>query len=334
MDFMRKRDQRRALATSDVVFILGAGRSGTTWLHLLVGAHSLVATGQESQLFNNYLRSLYEQWNRELEYPETDKLRKHGITSYIDEARFIELLRQFALSVFENVMNAKPGATCFLEKSPNNAFNVDLIHKCFPDAKFVHMLRDGRDVVTSMLAAKSSWGREWAPTHAYDAAAEWVDAVSETRRLADMTDRYFEVRYESLLENGADDLRSLYEFLELPCSDEEIAEIYDRFSFDKVRNNKYSRDVFLNPGVAKASGTEDRPEPTGFFRKGVAGDWQNSLTEKQLAEVYWAAGDLLKSLSYVDEYERPASPPSSVRRRQRMVEAKGALKRLGSRFLR
>jgi len=316
-----------------VVFVVGSGRSGTTWLHLMLGAHPSVATGQESQLFNNYLRRLYEQWQRELSYPETDKLRKHGITSYIDETRFIQLIRQFALSVFENVLDAKPGATVFLEKSPNNSFNIDLIHKCFPDARYIHMIRDGRDVVTSMLAARKSWGKQWAPVHAYDAATEWVEAVRESQRLASTSACYMEIRYEDLLANGPSELGRLYGFLDLPVDDSMTSEIYDRFSFEKVKKNEYSRDVFLNPGIAKASGTESRPEPTGFFRKGVAGDWRNALTDVQLAEVHWAAGELLDSLSYIDEHSPSEKAPASVRRREAIRKVKSRLKKLGASLL-
>jgi hypothetical protein len=299
----------------------------------MLGAHPLVATGQESQLFNNYFRKIYEQWNRELRYPETDKLRKHGITSFIDEAQFIELIRQFAISVFGNVLAAKPGATTFLEKSPNNSFNIDLIFNCFPDAKYVHLMRDGRDVVTSMLAAKSSWGRQWAPDHGYDAGLEWVEAVSQSRRLREMTDRYIEIRYEDLLSNGYETLGKLFDFLGLACNVDKVAEIYDRFSFKKLKANEYSRDVFLNPGVARASGTEHRPEPQGFFRKGVAGDWKNSLSEKHLAEVYWAAGKLLAQLSYTDQDLTPRNMPCSVRRRKLISRAKDNLKKVGSKVL-
>ena len=300
----------------------------------MLGAHPNIATGQESQLFNNYLSKLYDQWCRELRYPETDKVRKHGITSYIDETQFISLLRDFATTVFSNVLDAKPSASLFLEKSPNNSFNIDLIYKCFPDAKYVHLIRDGRDVVTSMLAAKSGWGRRWAPDYAYDAAAEWVEAVSESKRLKTMTENYLEVRYEELLAIGPEKLHEVFEFLQLDESRESVADIYDRFAFDKLKANKYQRDVFLNPGVAKASGTESRSEPDGFFRKGIAGDWKNALSEGQLAEVNWVAGELLQELGYLKEFEKPAAAPASIRRRKMFGRGKAALKRMGSSILR
>jgi len=321
------------MKTSDAVFIVGSGRSGTTWLHMMLGSNERIATGQESQLFHKYLRGLYEQWQRELSYPESDKLRKHGISSYISEEQFIEYVRDFATSIFDNVLTAKPGATLFLEKSPNNSFNVDLICKCFPDARFIHVLRDCRDVVASMLAAKKGWGGRWAPRSAHDAAAEWVSAVTESMRLAEIAEKYIEVRYETLLSEGCAELRRVFEFLDLECSESEAEDVYQRFAFDKLKKNEYSRDVFLNPGVAKASGTRDLPEPKGFFRKGIAGGWKTSLSDAQVEEIYWAAGELMHELGYIDSPSRPARMPGSVRRQQLLAKTKQKVSALGAKLL-
>lgn len=317
----------------NIVFIVGAGRSGTTWLQMMLGAHPAIATGQESQIFHNYLRKLHEQWQRELDYPETNELRKHGITSYIDDDRFTELMRHFAIGVFENIFVAKPGASMFLEKSPNNSFNIDLIVRCLPDARFIHVIRDGRDVVTSMLAAKKSWGRHWAPEYAADAASEWQRAVTESSRLGGLSDHYIEVKYEELLSNGPDELRRVFGFLELPLEESHVFDIYDRFAFSKLQTNQYERDVFLNTGIAKASGTADRPEPKGFFRKGIAGDWQEYLSASQLREVYWVAGKTLKALGYAQNSTVVSQTPWSIRRRRVVSGAKRIIRAFGARLL-
>lgn len=317
----------------DIVFIVGAGRSGTTWLHLMLGAHPEIATGQESQIFDRYLRKLDEQWNRELHYPQTDALRQHGISSYIGPEKFYGLMRDFAVGVFENVLGAKPGASMFLEKSPNNSFNVDLIIRCFPGARFVHVIRDGRDVVTSMLAARTGWGRQWAPRYAADAAAEWNRAVTECRRLATLSPNYAEVRYEDLLSHGVPELQRVLEFIDKPLSKVAAQDIYDRFSFEKLKGDEYPRDVFKNTGIATASGTVDRPEPEGFFRKGVAGDWRNQLTRTQLAETCWVAGETLAELGYIDSVAGGANLPWSIRKRRFVAAVKSRLRRLGSRLL-
>jgi len=65
-----------------------------------------------------------------------------------------------------------------------------------------------------------------------------------------------------------------------------------------LKSNKYDKKTFINPGERVASGTEERPEPTNFFRKGVSGSWKTELSMQQLAEFNWVAGDLLHELGY------------------------------------
>jgi len=318
----------------NIIFIVGAGRSGTTWLHMMLGAHPAVATGQESQLFEKYLRKLDDQWQRERQYPDTEDLRHHGITSYVSEDKFTELLRNFATGIFANVLDAKPGATVFLEKSPNNSFNIDLIARCFPGAKFIHVIRDGRDVVASVLAARKSWGRQWATKYAAEAAKAWQRAVTESARLEQLVGSYTEIRYEALLSDGHAELVRIFDFLGLPADEAFISETYRRFSFSKLQSNQYDRDVFLNTGVATASGTARRAEPKGFFRKGVAGDWQNSLSRKDLAEIYWVAGPTLAALGYLSADTRlPGRAPWSIRLRELASVLKSGIRKFGRKVL-
>ena len=299
----------------------------------MLGSLDQVATGQESQLFENYIRGLYERWREELEFPDSAEYRRHGISSYINEEQFFACIRRFAVSIYENVFVAKAGASVFLEKSPNNSLNAELILRCFPEAKFIHVIRDGRDVAASMLAARSGWGKIWAPRYGGRAAIEWRDAVRSSRRLRDLTERYIEVRYEDLLNRGEAELRRVVDFLGLAIDDEQISDIYTRFSFNKLQAGKYDRQVFLNPGEARASGTEDKPEPPGFFRKGVAGDWVNSLSKADVEEIYWVAGTLLAELGYCDSDPTPTRMPGTLRRRQRLERAKSAVRKLGGRLL-
>jgi hypothetical protein len=298
----------------------------------MLGAHPVIATGQESQVFEKYLRKLDDHWHREMRYPDTHELRRHGITSYVDEKKFTRLMRDFAVGVFEDVLAAKEGATIFLDKSPSSSLNIDLMTRCFPGAKYIHMIRDGRDVATSKLAARKSWGRQFAPQYAADAAAEWQEAVTECLRLREMPNSYHEIRYEELLANGPGELGAVFDFLELPFDDASVAEIYQRFSFKKLQKNDYQRDVFLNTGVATASGTADRPEPKGFFRKGISGDWKNSLTASQLAEIYWVAGETLRKLGYAEDIPPASREPWSIKRRRLAAGFKTSIRKIGKRI--
>jgi hypothetical protein len=318
----------------EIVFIIGAGRSGTTWLHLMMGSHAAIATGQESQVFNEYLAPLYRRWEAELAWPATEQVRKHGISSYLTEAEFVGLLRRFALDVLGKVFSDKPGATHILEKSPNNSFHIDLIRRCFPEARFIHVIRDGRDVATSMLMAGEGWGRSWAPTRVEDAALEWRAAVRGALRAKDAGRNYTEVRYEDLLANGEAELVRLFDFVGIQVSPEEARETYARFSFDKLKAGDYSRSVFANPGLSPASGTRERKEPPGFFRKGVSGDWQNLFRGADLRAFLWVAGDLLHDLGYLEPGVRiPPGPPLSLRARSWLRSARASLASVGKKVL-
>ncbi len=318
----------------DFVFIIGAPRSGTTWLHLMMGAHARVATGQESQLFERYLSVMADRWQEELDWPESEDVRKHGISSYLSEDEFTKLLRDNALLVFSRVLAQKAGATHVLEKSPNNAKHTPLIHRCFPEARFIHVVRDGRDVANSMIRASEGWGRSWAPSRIEAAAESWSDSVRAARSTQSFSSHYTEVRYEDLLTRGVEELSRLFEFCGLPSTTEECRETYDRFHFDKLKSGDYERTVFKNPGRSAASGTEGRKEPPGFFRKGEAGQWREELTPADLRAFHWVAGDLLVELGYADRAEATqTAPPLGLRVRRARSRLRSRVVSLGRRLL-
>lgn len=318
----------------NLVVIIGAGRSGTTWLHLMLGSHPRVATGQESQVFARYLAPLMETWESELAWSQGEGVRQHGISSYLTEERFVGLLRHFALEVMGSVLAEKPTATHLLEKSPNSSYHVDLINRCLPGVRFIHVIRDGRDVAASMLGARSGWGRSWAPSHVEQAALEWRRSVEAALQAKAFAPRYAEVRYEDLLDGGVAELVRLFDFLDVPVSTPEAQEIYEAHRFDRLKSGDYRRDTFKNPGVVRASGTPDRKEPPGFFRKGKSGTWREELTRADVAEFLWVAGELLQNLGYLgDEARLPTRPPSRLRLRRLLRSSRAALVRGGKRVL-
>lgn len=314
----------------NMIFIIGAGRSGTTWLHLMLGSHEKIATGQESQLFNNYLSHLITQWKSELNYPKTSKVRFHGISSYIDENEFYQLLTNFSDGVFSNALKAKKTATYLLEKSPNNSLHVKEIYRCYPNAKFIHLIRDGRDVTASILAAKKSWGKAWHHRTAEDAINEWQSLLSASREVSELTENYIEVRYEDLLTDGTNQLKRIFEFLEIDATEPALQEMYDSHAFSKLKKNDYKKDTFLNTGITQASGTDSRHEPKEFFRKGIAGDWKISLSKKQISEVEWVAGDLLNQLGY--SCDKPNAKPFHMKLRRLKSALRSSISTMIHRF--
>lgn len=86
---------------------------------------------------------------------------------------------------------------------------IHLLNQIFADAQFIHLIRDGRDVASSVL--KQSWG----PSDIVEAAQWWNDHVWVVRRMGSIlgSERYLEVRYEELIMDTENELRRVCTFL-------------------------------------------------------------------------------------------------------------------------
>jgi LPS sulfotransferase NodH len=215
----------RAFMGHNLVFLVGAPRSGTTWLQRLIASHPRVRTGQESRAFDAYLGLYLRTWNAEVERRTRPGLAARpgvGLGAYLRREDVVDCLR-FTVAKMMAAAGLRAGEV-FLEKSPGHATYVSEIKAVFPDARFIHIHRDPRDVIGSMLVASRSWGRDWAP-HAVNAAVDrWarsIRAVRESKQEIGGED-FFEVTYGDLRVDPASVLRTLAPFLGLPWAEEEI----------------------------------------------------------------------------------------------------------------
>ena len=85
-----------------------------------------------------------------------------------------------------------------------------LLHKTLPEARFVHVIRDGRAVALSLS------GLSWGPQTAAEAADRWVADIERARKMARRLPHYAEVRYEELVADPEPSLRRACELCELP----------------------------------------------------------------------------------------------------------------------
>jgi LPS sulfotransferase NodH len=171
------------------LFIVGAPRSGTTWLHQLLATHPDVATGGEAHLFCEGVGALFD--NHDDDDPNM------GLSTWVTRPELVAFVRQLADGVFMTMRDAlRPGATRILDKTPNHVPYAARLAEVYPDATFVHIIRDARDSVSSQHDLWSSWDSQ---IGAWDAAAAaWRVAVEDARRhLGGL--HYHEVRYEDLV---------------------------------------------------------------------------------------------------------------------------------------
>lgn len=278
------------------VYVIGAPRSGTTWIQNMLGSHPAVCAPQETGLFHSFLSVWQAKWDQELADSSRPDARRRGLASVLTTEQFTGLLRRNALDVYRAALHAKPGASVLLDKEPSNTLHTPLVVEVFPEARFIHLVRDGRDVAASMVAAHEGWARDWAPATVADAARSWRQHVAAGRRAGDLGRPYLEVRYEDLLAEPVDRLLELFAFAGVDSTRAEGAATAEEFSFDRVSRDGGGRSGIAWGGEISRSGAVG--EPKGFYRKGAAGGWRDEWSTFQQAEFDRVAGDLLVETGY------------------------------------
>lgn len=250
-----------------LVFIVGARRSGTNWLQRVITAHpDVVGIPSETHLFSHGIAQLEDRVQH-----ATPGLARSGYT-YMSRDAFLDTIRAFCDRMFGDLAEIlDPGARLIAERTPWHVYQLELIGSVYPDARVVHIVRDGRDVARSLLSM--SWG----PTEIRDAAEEWRSSVEAGRRDGSQLAHYLEVRYEDLLTRSDEQVRQLYEWLDLPAD----PQVLER--------------------TLTEAGIPYNVDPKSFSTE--AGKWRDALPARDVRAFEHVAGNLLDELGY----ERAAS---------------------------
>lgn len=267
------------------VFVIGNGRSGTTWVYDLLTAHPEVAGIFESWLFGRGtgVRGLFHdsQWSPEMIELGKAKLgRRYGLNALGTREEMLLEVRDLATRWFARAL--EPGHRYLVEKTPDHLHAIGLIAEVFPEARFVHVLRDPRDVADSMRAA-AAWNPGWAGRTGRRAiaaaAAEW-NAEVPAGRIAGraLGDRYTEVRYEELKADTHAALERLFAFCGIEAGEAAVEAA--------VRANDFAG--------AHGSGAGEG----SFRRRGVSGGWRTSLSLHERLAVERHAGAAMRDLGY------------------------------------
>ena len=292
-----------ALPAPKLLVVAGCPRSGTTWLQLLLAQHPKVATCNETSLFV-YVEGLQRRWS--WEFDRSPSPRQVGLSRLLSQQEFDGLCRDFAAAVISKIGRLQPGAEIVLDKTPEHILQWELILKLFPDAYFLHVVRDPRGVAASMLAAsRSPWGAAWASKTVVTAATRWREAIEAGRHLAKATDRFLEVRYESVLSDGPAQLERICEWLDLTYAPDFPAKAVEACRIENLRSGSSS---IAAPWALKE-------EPPDFFRRGEANGWRDELRGVDVKTLEYLVRDLMVDVGYTPAVSGPLRKPFAVRLR-------------------
>ena len=187
------------------IFLVGAARSGTTILRLMLDQHPEICWfGEFGYAVDQIdLDGNEPEISRYHEYLEFNRIFKSHNIKRDRKLNYSELLKSFLIQKLELSGKATIGATV------HQKFNFLL--RYWPDARFIHIVRDPRDVATSVI--EMGWAGN--VLYACDGWIESEDRWSNFKNTID-TARCFELTYENLISNSEEVLRQFcLHFLQL-----------------------------------------------------------------------------------------------------------------------
>lgn len=283
-----------AEVAQQLFFIIGCPRSGTTLFQSMLASHPDVILPAETGFYLLLYAEYYSQWG-ELSTPENfEKAIETSLNFY----------RIKDLNLDSNIIRAKcqnksrSWETIFLailatyaekyhvprigEKSPRHYECLGILKERFPQAKFIHIIRDPRAVVLSLM--KAPFGSD----RIGNSCNIWQEAIDVHRQYADElgSERYRVVKYEDLVFQPEEILKQICSFLNLEFSSQML-----QFDRRKVLgfNQRYSEHM---------SNTL-KPIFTSSIDK-----WQNELNYSQIAIIQTVLAEEMQLLNYqpIDAY--------------------------------
>lgn len=277
-------------------FIVGCERSGTTLLQVLLDSHPNIAIPYESHIFHRFYNrmsvygDLAEEDNNLLRFV-TDVLndvwiRRWGLTISPNDFCQTVTERSFAGCVRHlfSMYAITKGKLRWGDKTPVHVLYVKEIVQCFPDARIIHLIRDGRDVSESLKRVT------FAPPTILGNSKRWrnrIDAFKAGRRYCDPLN-VLEIHYEELVGNTQQAMEKILQF---------IGEETITFSSAVPESD-------LKKNYAQAGSSAQTL--TGTIKTNKIGIFRTTLTLREIAIFEAVAGEQLKEYGYILETDGDA----------------------------
>jgi hypothetical protein len=273
-------------------FIVGVGRSGTTLLRLMLDAHPDLCIPPETGFIPAAAGRSREQFFKIISQFETWKDFDLADDAFLAALRRIEpFVPADGVRAFYRLYALRLGKSRWGDKTPGYCIQMAEVQSLLPEAHFIHIIRDGRDVALSVRPLWFAPGKDMASL-----ARDWRSRVEEAQRLSHTCRRYLEVRYESLVVDTEKELKRVCAFIELEYHPQMLCYFEGaRARLDEVKARFRPDGTIL---ISKERRLENQrftsvaPEPSRSFR------WKREMIIEEKREFENVAGELLDRLGY------------------------------------
>jgi len=275
------------------IFIVGANRSGTTLLRLILNAHSRIAIPEEVVYFGSFMAGVsIEKWR-------SPGLSDEAYSKFVHDFVFKKCAPLQGVNnqeVIKQILQDKPydfskpyrymleswavthKKQRWGEKTPGNLFYADILLEMFPDARFIHVVRDPRAGVSSMM------NTTFFPKDIVFNALSRHKFMTEGRAILENSvppEQRMSVRYEDLVMNPEEAIQALCDFLQEPFEPSMMA-----FYKDSSRYMKQDAATSFNQAATKPISVE------------MLNKWKKKLTESDIAQIELLCSSEMKEFEY------------------------------------
>lgn len=270
------------------IFIVGVHRSGTTLLRYMLSSSPRIYIPPESDFIPRFFgRRPDKKLDRDRVAAMLNlifvhyRFAKEWESEPPNADRLIQEMQAPTASAFLDTLYRKyaeqHGAVRWGDKTPIYTSYLHLIHRIFPQAQFIHVIRDGRDVALSTL---DKWGQTELHVDIYYAARIWVRRIRQARWASGELGSalYHEVQYEDLVRGPETELQTICEFLG------------ESYLPQMARQHHYAREHVPPEGFHAA--VREPPDISRVDR------WRQEMSMPDLRLYQHVAGALLAELGY------------------------------------
>jgi Sulfotransferase family len=289
------------LKSSSVIFpapfIVGVGRSGTTLLRLMLDAHPELCIPPETGFIPAAMKSLCDAADPRHDFAKVISEFETWPDFNLSPQRLYDALKfepselPAWIRAFYRLYAARFAKTRWGDKTPVYSRHMTQIETILPEARFIHLIRDGRDVA---LSVRPLW---FAPGKDIESLArDWKRRIEETRELSRNCAHYLEIHYEALVTRPEAELRKICAFIHLDYHPQMLEYFKKaRHRLDEIKP-RYRPDKTLliskEERLFNQRFTSSPPDRSRIFR------WKNEMSKEEQREFETEAGDLLQDLGY------------------------------------